>query len=228
MQPYFFPYIGYWQLLSAVDRFVVYDNIQFTKKSWIRRNRILLNGTDKYITLPIKKDSDYLDISERYLSEGYPQEQQKLLNQIRMAYKKAPYFNHVYPLIEECITYENNNLFQFIYYSIIKVANYLDIQTEIIVSSNIKISPALKNKERVIETCKTLNGEVYINLVGGQTLYNKNEFFHNEIELSFIQVEEREYKQFDNLFIPNLSIIDVMMFNSKEMIQDMIHAYKII
>src|SRR5689334_1147970 len=101
MQPYFFPYIGYFQLMNAVDEFVVYDNIEYTKKGWINRNRILEDGTDSYITIPLKKDSDYLDVRDRRLAESWPTEKRKMLNRIIQSYRKAPYFNSVYPMIEK-------------------------------------------------------------------------------------------------------------------------------
>jgi len=110
MQPYFFPYIGYFQLMNAVDEFVVYDNIEFTKKGWINRNRILVNGQDSFITLPLKKDSDYLDVRDRYLADSWTSEKIKMLNRIKGSYRKAIQFDFVYPVIEKCILYDESNL----------------------------------------------------------------------------------------------------------------------
>src|SRR5438445_505000 len=101
MQPYFFPYIGYFQLINAVDEFVVYDNIEFTKKGWINRNRILVNGKDAYITIPLKKDSDYLNVNERWLADVWTVERKKLLNRITESYRKAPYYESIYNLAEK-------------------------------------------------------------------------------------------------------------------------------
>jgi hypothetical protein len=106
MQPYFFPYIGYFQLINAVDEFVVYDNIEYTKKGWINRNRILVNSQDAYITLPLKRDSDYLDIRERFLADSWSRESKVMLNRIAGAYRNAPNFRLVYPLIEKCILFD--------------------------------------------------------------------------------------------------------------------------
>jgi hypothetical protein len=114
MQPYFFPYIGYFQLVNAVDEFVIYDNIEFTKKGWISRNRILVNGVDTYISLPLKKDSDYLHVKDRYLADTWDIERKKMLNRITESYRKAPYFKETYEVIEKCILYEDRNLFKFI------------------------------------------------------------------------------------------------------------------
>src|SRR5690606_18130129 len=117
MQPYFCPYIGYFQLMNAVDKFVVYDNIQYTKKGWINRNRILMNGKDQLFSLPVKKDSDYLNINQRFLSDDFDGEKKKLLNKFKGAYNKAPYFKEIFPLLQEIINDDSNNLFDYIYHS---------------------------------------------------------------------------------------------------------------
>ena len=228
MQPYFFPYIGYWQLINEVDKFVVYDNIKFTKKSWIRRNRILVDGKEKLFSLPLKNDSDYLDIRERFLSHTYLEERKSLLNRIKIYYKNAPQFAFAYPVITECFDFDNDNLFEYILNSIVKVMKYLNINTEIIISSSIDMDHSLKNKYRVMAICKVLGGDVYVNPIGGLELYDKNEFYKNGIDLKFIRSNEFEYKQFDNTFVPNLSIIDVMMFNNPKVINQMLGAYELL
>jgi hypothetical protein len=144
MQPYLFPYIGYFQLMNAVNEFVVYDNIEFSKKGWVNRNRILVNGKDSYITFPLKKDSDYLDIKERYLAETWSIEKNKLLNKIKEAYRKAPYFNFVFPLIEKCINFNDTNLFNFVLNSLVLIKEYLGIPTTLTLSSIIPIDHKLK------------------------------------------------------------------------------------
>jgi hypothetical protein len=225
MQPYFLPYIGYWQLMNLVDEFVVYDNIQYTKKGWINRNRILLNNEDKIITLPLKKDSDYLDIKDRYLSDQKQVKLIKIRNQIKEAYKRAPYYSEVFPIIENILFFEDTNLFNYLFNSIKLIKDYLGIETQLIVSSSIDMDHGLKGKERVIEICKKLKSNHYINPIGGTKLYDKKEFEKEGIKLNFIKTGDIKYKQFDNGFIPNLSIIDVMMFNSKEEIKELLENY---
>lgn len=228
MQPYFFPYLGYWQLINAVDQFVLYDNIKFTKKSWIRRNRLLINGVESLFTLPIKNDSDSLDIRERILSDSFEIEREKILNKIKHAYKRAPQYHEVFPIIENCFRYENKNLFHFIHYSIETVVKYLDIDTRIHISSSIDMDHSLANKDRVIATCKALSEQIYINSIGGQSLYNKTFFLESGVKLQFLQTHLLDYKQFDHDFIANLSIIDVMMFNSKEKVKELLNQYDLI
>ena len=229
MQPYFFPYIGYFQLMSSVDTFVVYDNIQFVKKGWIHRNRILVNGDDSYFTLPLKKDSDFLNINDRFLAESFNVEKLKLIRKIEGAYKKAPFFNDVYPIISDILNYENTNLFSFIFNSIEKLISYLSIEVKLIKSTNLNFDiQGFKGQDKVIKICKSLDAQVYINAIGGVELYNKQTFSNEDIELKFIKSDSIKYKQFRNDFIPWLSIIDVMMFNSKEEIQKMIASYEFI
>jgi hypothetical protein len=222
MQAYFFPYIGYFQLINAVDAFVIYDNIQYTKKGWINRNRLLINGKDEYFTLPLKNDSDYLNINERELIKDWSKEKTKTLNKIKENYKKAPFFNEVYDLIESSFNCEYLNLFDFIFSAFKNVLNYLTIKTEIIISSTLDINHNLKAEEKVIAMCKELNAEIYINPIGGIELYNQEQFLNEGIKLKFMKANNCIYKQWDNEFIPFLSIIDVMMFNSKAEIKKLI------
>ena len=219
MQPYFFPYIGYFQLMNAVDEFVVYDNIQFTKKGWINRNRILVNGRDSYITLPLKKDSDYLDVRDRCLAEVWSVENKKMMNRIIQSYRKAPQFESAYPVIEESLTCDDSNLFRFILKSLNLVKTYLEIQTRFVISSTIPIDHTLKAEKKVKEICKARNANVYVNPIGGMQLYVKDDFKEEGVELRFLRSTDVQYKQFNNDFVPWLSIIDVMMFNAREEIR---------
>lgn len=228
MQPYFLPYIGYFQLIKAVDKFIIYDNIQYTKKGWVNRNRILINGKDQLITLPIKKDSDYLDIVERELSKSWEKDKNKILNILKSSYNKSPYFQEAFNLISQCLNNSENNLFRFIYNSIILINKYLDIKTPIIVSSTIDINHTLKSQDKVLSLCKNQNANIYINSIGGVELYNKEVFKQNGIELNFIKSNPIQYKQFNNEFIPWLSIIDVLMFNSKEEIKKYLNEYTLV
>ena len=211
MQPYLLPYIGYFQLVSAVDKFIVYDNIKYTKKGWINRNRMLLNGKDVMFSLPLKKDSDFLNIVDRELSVEF--DRGKLLNQFKGAYLHSPYFSQTYPLLERIFSCKEKNLFRFIHFSLIETCLYLGIDTEIIISSDISIDHKLKGEEKVLSICKALKASSYINAIGGLSLYSKKNFDLNDINLSFIKTKHFEYKQLQATFVPSLSIIDVLMFN---------------
>jgi hypothetical protein len=225
MQPYFFPYIGYFQLINAVDEFVVYDNIKFTKKGWINRNRILVNGKDSYISLPLKKDSDHLDVRDRYLADSWSFEKDKMLNRIIESYRKAPYFDSVYPIIEKSILFEEHNLFGFILNSLNLVREYLGIQTPLLVSSTIPVDHGLKAEKKVVAICKARKADMYLNPIGGVQLYSKVDFRNEGLDLCFLKTTNFIYKQSDNEFVPFLSIIDVMMFNVKEEIMEYLTSF---
>jgi hypothetical protein len=206
--------------MNTVDEFVVYDNIQYSKKGWINRNRILVNGTDAYITFPLKKDSDYLDVKDRYLSDDWVSERKKTLNRIIDSYRKAPYFKDVYSVIEKIILFEETNLFKFTLNSLTILKEFLSIKTTFSISSEIAIDHELKSERKVIEICKAKKATNYINPIGGLELYNKNEFKKEGINIRFLKTTNVNYKQFNNEFVPMLSIIDVMMFNTKEEIKN--------
>ncbi len=228
MQPYFFPYIGYFQLINAVDEFVIYDNIEFTKKGWINRNRILVNGVDSFITLPLKKDSDFLHVKDRFLADTWDKDRKKMLNRITESYRKAPFYKEVFQMFELCIMYDDRNLFNFIINAIQSTMNYLEIKTKLVVSSSVNIDQQLRSEDKVIAICKTMNASTYINPIGGLELYDKERFRGNNLELQFQKANNIIYTQFNNEFVPWLSIIDVMMFNSKKEITSCLNNYSIV
>jgi hypothetical protein len=214
MQPYFLPYIGYWQLIAAVDAFVVYDNIKYTKKGWINRNRFLLNGKEALFSIPLRKDSDFLYVNQRFLADSFNREE--LLNNFREAYRKAPEYLSVMPLVEKIIKNSDKNLFEYIFASIRAVCDFLSIKTPLVVSSTVACDHSLKSVERVQAICKALGADTYINSIGGIELYSKEEFENLGIDLKFLKTFPFEYEQSGISFVPWLSIIDVLMFNSKE------------
>ena len=226
MQPYFFPYIGYWQLISAVDIFVLYDDVNYIKKGWINRNNILLNKSKHLITIPLLNVSQNKHINECIISDD-----DKIINNIiktiNLAYRKAPYYNLVFPTLEKIIK-TKGSISDLVLKSVLWIKEYLNIDTEIILSSSIDKNNELKGQDKIIEIVKKLNGNHYINAIGGQELYDKEIFNNNEIKLNFIKMKEIKYKQFNNEFVPNLSFIDVLMFNSPEEIKRMLNDYELI
>lgn len=222
MQPYFLPYIGYFQLISAVDEFIVYDNIKYTKKGWIKRNRMLQNGKAVMFSLPLKSAPDSLNVCERELTADFNHD--KFLNQFKGAYRRAPYFEQAFPLIEQIVRYRDANLFHFLYHSIIKTCEYLDIKTKIKISSAICIDHDLKSQEKVLAMCEAVDAKIYVNAIGGMELYSKSDFRKRGFELKFIKSKDFEYAQFGDAFVPWLSIVDVLMFNSREKVLECISA----
>lgn len=212
MQPYFLPYIGYFQLIAAVDKFVVYDNVKYTKKGWINRNRMLVNGQDALFTVPLKSASDALNIGERELHDGF--DRTRLLAQFRSAYRRAPFFNETMAVVERVVMHDDKNLFGFLKNSIANIASHLDIQTQLCVSSDIPIDHSLTSQDKVVAICQALGAITYVNAIGGKALYSGEAFAKQGIDLKFIRSNPFVYPQFGDEFQPWLSIVDVMMFNS--------------
>ena len=217
MQPYFFPYIGYFQLIAAVDQFVLYDNIKYTKKGWINRNRFLQNGKDVMFSLPLKKDSDSLDVCERELAGDFDREH--LLNQLKGAYRRAPYFEQTFALVEQIVRCEEGNLFRYLHHSIVQTCKHLGITTDIKSSSEVAIDHDLHGQDKVIALCEALDATTYVNAIGGVELYSREVFRAKGIELKFIRSLPFEYIQYDAPFVTWLSIIDVLMFNRLDIVQ---------
>lgn len=218
MQPYFLPYIGYFQLIAAVDQFIVYDNIKYTKKGWINRNRMLLNGTDVMFSLPLKKGADSLDVVEREIAINF--DQTSFLNKFKGAYRNAPQFEPTFSLLELIVRCEEENLFRFIHYSIMRMCEHLGIKTEIKISSDVSIDHSLKGQDKVLALCKTAGADTYVNTIGGVELYSKNYFHIHGLTLKFIKSRPFEYAQFGKPFVSWLSIVDILMFNPLEHVRE--------
>ncbi len=214
MQPYFFPYLGYWQLIAAVDKYVVYDDVKYIKGGWINRNNILLNGKAHLMTIQLDKSSPNRMINEIMVRNDLV-EKNKIIRTLEHAYSKAPFYNLVVDMLKEILMLDTT-ISLMNYEAIIRICEYLDIGTEIIISSQIDKDESIHADQRVIDIVKRLGGTEYINAIGGRELYNKQEFAAEGITLSFLQKNQVEYKQFREPFIDNLSIIDVLMFNGIE------------
>jgi hypothetical protein len=227
MQPYFLPYIGYFQLIAAVDEFVVYDRIKYTKKGWINRNRLLLNGADATFTLPLKKNSDSLDVVDRELAPEF--DRGKLLNQFAGAYRRAPYFGETFALLERIVRCESDNLFRFIHHSLKSLCAHLGLATRLTVSSSVPYDNALKGQDKVLAICRAVGATCYVNSIGGVELYSKPEFAAQGVELHFLRPRPFEYPQFGAPFVPWLSIVDVLMFSPVATVRECLdHNYDLV
>lgn len=229
MQPYIYPYIGYFQLINLVDVFVFYDDVNFIKRGYINRNYILNNNERKGFVVPCKKISQNKKINEVEVLFNY-KNKQKFFNQLKHSYSKAPHFEEVYFLIERFLSnFTDEFVSQMAIGTVKTVCNYLGIKTKFKKSSELYSESAiLKGVDRILHICKKELAQNYINPIGGRELYDKNVFNQEQIKLNFIKSNHIVYKQYDNNFIPFLSIIDVMMFNSIENIQTMLNDYELI
>ncbi len=210
MQPYFFPYLGYWQLINAVDKFVIYDNVNYIKGGWINRNNILINNKSNYISIPLEKASQNKLISDTSI-ESSPVWKDKMLTKIDNTYRQSPYFLDIFPLLEKIILYKSDNLVDYLVNQLIEISNYLGIKTEFIVSSQKYNNADLKGQNRILDICTEEKANTYINLAGGKKLYNHQDFNRKNINLRFLEMTALDYQQGADVFIPALSIVDVLM-----------------
>jgi len=220
MQPYFFPYVGYFQLISAVDVFIIYDNVQYTKKGWINRNRLLRSGEAAVFSLPLKSASDFLDIRDRELSEAF--DPVRLSRQFDGAYRRAPHFAETMGLVDRVLFCPERNLFTFVEWSIRATCDYLGITTTIVRSSAVAADPNLRREQRVLALCRAVDAKTYINPPGGVDLYEPADFAARGVELRFLRPRPFTYRQFNDAFVPWLSIVDVLMFNRLSDVRDRI------
>lgn len=228
MQPYLFPYIGYWQLINAVDRFVILDDVNYIMRGYINRNSILVNGKPHRFTIPIEKASQNKLIMDTKLNFD-EKEKKKFLATIENAYKKSPCYSKVMPLLEDIILNTEDDLAKYIQYSLEVICNYLKMKTEVYVSSEIEKDHTLHAQERIIEICKKMQADIYINPCGGRSLYNHEAFEKENMKLFFLDTigENVVYDQGVGKFEKNLSIIDVMMFNEISIIRHFLQEYEL-
>ena len=212
LQPYLLPYIGYFQLINSVDHIVIFDDVQYTKKGWINRNRFQKNGVEQKLSIPLEQVSGFINICDRKISASY--DPASTINQITNAYRNAPNFPFVIEQIEKIFNFSERNLFLYILNSIEVVNEYLEIKTPITASSEVLAARGLRGKDRVIKICQQLGAKTYINPQNGRALYNEQDFKEQGIELLFLEAQLSEYHQSALPFLPGLSILDVIMMES--------------
>lgn len=226
MQPYLFPYIGYFQLMNVVDKFIVYDDVTFIKQSWINRNNILLNGKAFLFTVPLKDASSYKLIRDIEINNS-SNWKSKFTKTLEQTYRKAPYYSEVLQMIEEVLS-EEKQISLIAVKSLKVICSYIGINTSIVETSSNYSNNHLQSQTRVIDICRQEKATEYLNSIGGLELYSKIEFERANIKLGFIKPRIITYKQFENEFVPWLSIIDIMMFNSPIEIKEMLSQYNLV
>lgn len=215
MQPYLFPYVGYFQLVSAVDRFVFYDDVNYIKRGWINRNRLFLAGKVSWFTLPLCGASQYRKINEIHVQQDASW-MRKLLASVKQSYGKAPYFAQAYPLLEDVVLSKETSLSVLAQKSVMVVARYLGLATEFVVSTGQYENEDLRGSDRILDICRQELASEYYNLPGGEALYSSEEFSSAGVELNLMHPRLTEYPQKRVSFTPGLSILDLLMFNDRE------------
>ncbi|AXY75556.1 glycine transferase [Paraflavitalea soli] len=231
MQPYFFPYIGQFQLINAVDRFILCDDVQYIRHGWINRNRILKQGEGyQYVIVPVSKHRSQEPIRHIKAVEGGDWKK-TILRQIEYYRKKAPYYNAVRQLLCHCLSIEETNITRLNGHCMQAVCAYIGIPFNIEVSSELGLdySGVFDTGDWALKICGQLGASAYYNPPGGMVLYDKQRFAQSNIHLHFVKPRLREYDQCNNnSFLPGLSIIDVMMFNHPAEIIDMLNEYDLL
>lgn len=227
MQPYLFPYLGYWQMLNNADVFVVLDDVNFIKKGWINRNNILLNGQAHLFSLPLRNVSQNKLINETLISAD-TKAKQKILRTIQQCYSKAPCYEYFYPIVEEIFNYDDENLSGFLVNQFAVMFKYMGITTKILISSQLSKDNTLRAQDRILDICVNLKTQRYVNAIGGQELYDAEAFRAKNIELKFIKMRALSYPQGREPFVPGLSIIDVLMHNDLNSLKALLGEYDMI
>jgi len=226
MQPYVFPYLGYFQLIAAVDRFVIYDDVAYIKQGWINRNRILIGDKASYFTIPLIGASSFRLICDiKVMATDW---RTKLLKTFEQAYARAPQFANVLPLVHDVLSSGDAKIGDLARRSLLGTCDYLGITTAFVESSTVYQNQHLSGEDRVLDICRREGCSTYINAIGGQELYSKETFTAQNIAFRFLKSEMVEYRQRGNTFVPWLSIIDVLMFNDKEHVRSLLRRYELV
>lgn len=223
MQPYLFPYLGYYQLVNSVDSFVFYDDVTFIKGGYINRNNILGNGQAQRFTIPVPGMSPNKLINTLLFDKNI----KKQLKSIEQAYAKAPFFKDVFPIVKSVLEDEKRNVEHICRLSVTRVMEYLGIQKSYYYSSELIYERNVTAAQKLLNISDSLNSKEYINSPGGKSLYDKDMFLKNGVTLKFIEIEAYEYQQKSDVFVPHLSMIDVLMWNDKSSVVNLLKKYKL-
>lgn len=223
MQPYLFPYLGYFQLIHAVETFIVYDDVNYIKGGWINRNFMLSQGRRSRFTLQVRGASTNVAINEVAVGDN----RSKLLKSFRQNYSRAPHFRSVFPLVEKILLHEEDNLARYLDHGLRTICHHLGLSPQWIVSSDVDVDEQLRGQERVVALCRALEANCYVNLPGGRQLYDRKRFRDEGLDLAFLEPRSVSYPQFGDDFVPQLSIVDVMMFNSPEQCSRLLTEYSL-
>ena len=229
MQPYFLPYVGYMQLMSAVDAFILYDDVAFINRGWINRNRLLINGQEYMFTVPLRDASQNKRINEVHIADD-PKWRSKLLKTIEQGYRKAPHYETVMPLTERMVNCATDSIAELAYFSLNELNQYLGLTTRLIPSSAIYDNTDLKAQARIMDICKQERATRYINPIGGMELYDKPTFAEAGIKLNFMNNRAVTYPQLTKNvdFMPWLSILDVLMMNDVAAVKQQLGEYELV
>lgn len=225
-QPYFMPYMGYFQLMDAAETFVVLDDFAFMKQSWIARNRLLsARGDVVSFSLSVGDMSVHRSIAEHEYRDSF----RRLCRTLECNYSRAPYYGSVMGLMEDILKTPSRNVAMLNARSLELTARYIGLKTRFVLSSQLDYDHSLRSAERVVAICRSAGASRYVNAIGGLGLYDKDMFAENGIELRFLKSDLPAYSQRGTSeFVPGLSIIDVLMNCEPERVREMLGSYILI
>lgn len=228
MQPYLFPYVGYFQLIDSVDEFVLYDNVNFIKKGWINRNNIAVNGRPHLFSVPVKNKSQNLVIRDVEIdNQSFSKWRKKFLKTLQMSYGKAQNFDQAFEIVNLCLS-EKSHISALCRDSLTILCEYLEIKANISEASSLPVKKKVGKVENLVGLCNHLGATKYINAPSGKSLYDKEAFSKRGISLEFLQPSVKEYTQTNSkFFMKNLSVIDIIMNCKRSECKDLISGYSI-
>lgn len=228
MQPYFFPYLGYFQLIFASDKFVSYDDVNYINRGWINRNRILIHGESRYITVPLSEASQFDRINQVNIFEQDVKWRGKMLDTVRMAYGRAPYKDIGVALLESVLASRCESIADLALASVKAVVEYLGLVRDLVRSSQAYDNQHLHGQDRILDICRKENADVYVNAIGGANLYQADRFVLQGCDLKFLRSQLPEYAQGAERFVPGLSILDIIMRCARQEVGDMLPLYELV
>ncbi|CAN0617736.1 conserved protein of unknown function [Burkholderia multivorans] len=223
MQPYFFPYVGYFQLMASVDTFVVFDDVNFINRGWINRNRINVNGAPHMITVPLQQASQNRRICDIEVANDDAW-RVRILRTIRQHYARAPQYARTLPVVEHILLHDAANLADFLLHGLVTLRDHLRLKTNIVATSRRYENADLKAQARIIDIGLKERADVYVNPIGGQELYNPDDFAAAGLQLRFLTPGLAPYPSIRDAFVPALSIIDVLMCNDEASVAQMLSS----
>ncbi|TWU05756.1 WbqC family protein [Stieleria varia] len=216
MQPYFLPYLGYFSLIAATDRFVVFDPVQYIRHGWINRNRILhpTSGEPQFITVPVAKHCRSTPIRDIQISDQTDW-RSKILGQVAHYRRRAPFFDQAMTVLRDCLGCPATSIVELNVHSLHVVCDALQISFQPIAFNELlpEMSEAEHPGRWAVEISKAMGASEYINPVNGRDIFHAAEFAAAGVRLTFLSNDLAPYSQFNESFSPALSILDVLMFN---------------
>ena len=228
MQPYFFPYLGYFQLIDAVDVFVFYTDVNFVKQSWMNRNSILGRDGKLLFSIPLSNGKSGVKIHDVQISQKREVWEKKFMRTLEYSYRKAANYEVGYELVRECFSFQGASLAEFNVHSVVTLCQWMGINTKIVQSSEGYQNRERERVSRLIDICQKEGADCYVNSPGGRSLYTQEDFQQSDIKLRFLEPKLKEYPQSEQKsFVEGISIIDLVMNIRAEEVKALLSGYQI-